>query len=689
MFACAMYPIHPASLLLDITEEARQQFLRLNSHPSIALWGGNNENEAALSWFEETRRSPDLYKRDYEVLFVKLLLKLVRSLDPDVIYVDSSPSNGIYHSVDTHRSKINKSTSTSGGGGVMNNNNNNNSSNFTYEKRWGDVGDPNYGDVHFYDYSSNLLDARSFPNAKFVSEFGFQSLPSFDAFKAQSAPEDWDVNAELMRYRMRHAGGFEEMEKQLEMHFLRCPLRRRRSSSSGGGEKVRRNCQEAFNVAFLQKNTTISNKDAAAVVTDAFRGFIYFTQLQQALIYEVGALKWRRNKIDQKSTTAGLLYWQLNDVWAGPSWSGINWDGQWKALHYQARKFFNPAIVFGALVDDDDDNDDDDDDNNDNNNDVSVAKERRRREIQIWMVNDYGSHAVVFQVWVEAVPFNATSADDDDDVLLLYFNESASVPPSVAEVVWQSTLNDSAWGSIEAAAPHIFIRIRFCAVAVAVAVTKKKNGKIVQENEQDVCFENYLLLGEVKAAAIVDSVNLIVERVPMEKDSLVGASVNLTAVEPVPMESSLRMGLRTVTPSLKQIEREGNEEEKTALRLSTSTFFHGRSLLDHHHHESKRIKLRLTAHGGVALFVYLESAQLGQFSDNLFMVVPGQPKVVEFKVSSSSSVIDIELFEESLRVTWLQGAQKSGGSERLCGEKTFLIVYFIIGITAVLIKLSF
>jgi beta-galactosidase/beta-glucuronidase len=28
----------------------REQVLRIGHHPSVALWGGNNENEAAFGW---------------------------------------------------------------------------------------------------------------------------------------------------------------------------------------------------------------------------------------------------------------------------------------------------------------------------------------------------------------------------------------------------------------------------------------------------------------------------------------------------------------------------------------------------------------------------------------------------------------------------------------------------------------
>jgi beta-mannosidase len=44
----------------------------------------------------------------------------------------------------------------------------------------------------------------------------------------------------------------------------------------------------------------------------------------------------------------GTLYWQLNDCWPGPSWSSIDYKGNWKALHYHARKFYSPVMISGV-----------------------------------------------------------------------------------------------------------------------------------------------------------------------------------------------------------------------------------------------------------------------------------------------------------------------------------------------------
>lgn len=47
MFACAMYPVY-SEFLKSVEIEVEQNIRRLQRHPSILIWAGNNENEAAL-----------------------------------------------------------------------------------------------------------------------------------------------------------------------------------------------------------------------------------------------------------------------------------------------------------------------------------------------------------------------------------------------------------------------------------------------------------------------------------------------------------------------------------------------------------------------------------------------------------------------------------------------------------------
>ena len=72
-----------------------------------------------------------------------------------------------------------------------------------------------------------------------------------------------------------------------------------------------------------------------------FAAFVYLSQAMQAEGIELAALHHRASR----PYTMGSLYWQLNDVWPGASWSGIDWFGRWKALQFHARRFFAPVAV--------------------------------------------------------------------------------------------------------------------------------------------------------------------------------------------------------------------------------------------------------------------------------------------------------------------------------------------------------
>ncbi|XP_067241976.1 beta-mannosidase-like [Chanodichthys erythropterus] len=52
---------------------------RLKSHPSVVIWSGNNENEAAMAadWFNISAAERPLYVRDYVSLYVENIRDLV------------------------------------------------------------------------------------------------------------------------------------------------------------------------------------------------------------------------------------------------------------------------------------------------------------------------------------------------------------------------------------------------------------------------------------------------------------------------------------------------------------------------------------------------------------------------------------------------------------------------------------
>ncbi|MDX2185818.1 MAG: glycoside hydrolase family 2 protein [Opitutaceae bacterium] len=65
------------------------------------------------------------------------------------------------------------------------------------------------------------------------------------------------------------------------------------------------------------------------------------SQVNQAYCMQVAVEHYRRIT----PRCMGAIYWQLNDCWPVASWSSIEHNGRWKALHYVARRFFAPALV--------------------------------------------------------------------------------------------------------------------------------------------------------------------------------------------------------------------------------------------------------------------------------------------------------------------------------------------------------
>jgi beta-mannosidase len=78
-----------------------------------------------------------------------------------------------------------------------------------------------------------------------------------------------------------------------------------------------------------------------------FDSILYLSQIVQAEGIKYGVEHWRRNR----GRCMGAIYWQLNDCWPVASWSGIDYYGRWKALHYYARRFFSPILVSACDTD--------------------------------------------------------------------------------------------------------------------------------------------------------------------------------------------------------------------------------------------------------------------------------------------------------------------------------------------------
>uniref|UniRef100_A0A8C8VGU1 Beta-mannosidase n=1 Tax=Pelusios castaneus TaxID=367368 RepID=A0A8C8VGU1_9SAUR len=188
MFACALYPTDQ-NFLKSVRAEITHQVKRLKSHPSIILWSGNNENEAAIAgnWFFIPHAEMKVYFKDYVTLYVKNIQEIVLAEDKSRPYITSSPTNGME----------------------------------SVKEGWISQNpyDTHYGDTHFYDYLSDCWDWTVYPKTRFASEYGFQSWPSFSTLEKVSSTEDWSFTSNFSFHRQHHASGNDQMLHQAGLHF--------------------------------------------------------------------------------------------------------------------------------------------------------------------------------------------------------------------------------------------------------------------------------------------------------------------------------------------------------------------------------------------------------------------------------------------------------------------------------------
>ncbi|MBO6606812.1 beta-mannosidase [Psychroserpens sp.] len=259
MFACAMYPGDEA-FLNNVRIEAQQQVERLRNYASVVLWCGNNESsEGWHRWGWQSGRSEKEKTKiwnNYLKLFDSVLPNTVNKMT-DIPYWESSPKYG--------------------------------------------RGNPKYefeGDAHDWWVWHDAYPFEHFEEKvpRFMSEFGFQSFPSYEAIRYINQNDTIEITSEGFKNHQKHHRGFELIDTYMSRDY--------------------------------------------PVPTNA-EDHVYVSQLLQAYGMTKGIEAHRR----AKPYNMGTLYWQLNDCWPVVSWSSIDFFGNWKALHYKAKKSFYNTIV--------------------------------------------------------------------------------------------------------------------------------------------------------------------------------------------------------------------------------------------------------------------------------------------------------------------------------------------------------
>ena len=168
MFACSMYP-GDQQFLDSVRAEAIDNVKRLRNHPSVVLWAGNNEVEAAwMNWGWRQNLPASLWD-DYKKIFHGVLQEVCATFDPSRPYWPSSPRGGLDDDPDSMRS----------------------------------------GDVHFWrvwHFAEPFTDYEKL-TPRFMSEYGFQSFPNIETVKSYTIPSDRDIESPIMLAHQRHPRG--------------------------------------------------------------------------------------------------------------------------------------------------------------------------------------------------------------------------------------------------------------------------------------------------------------------------------------------------------------------------------------------------------------------------------------------------------------------------------------------------
>lgn len=259
IFSCSMYPMDDLAFLDNVRAEVADNVRRLRHRASLALWCGNNEMEWGWCSWGWDKPEYQAVKAAYDRFFHHTLPEWCAADDPDTAYWPSSPSSGV-----------------------------------PFEDPNGQV----QGDAHYWEvwHGRKPFTAYRDQYPRFMSEFGFQSLPPLETVRTYAEETDWNMTSYIMEHHQRNASGNGLIIGQMTDSF-RLP------------------------------------KD--------FPSLVYLSMVLQAEGIRYGVEHWRRHM----DRVAGTLYWQLNDTWPVASWASLDYFGRWKALHYAARRFYAPVLL--------------------------------------------------------------------------------------------------------------------------------------------------------------------------------------------------------------------------------------------------------------------------------------------------------------------------------------------------------
>lgn len=189
MFAGSFYPAEE-NFLQNVKAEVKDQVQRLQNHPSIALWCGNNEiDEAIVNWgyqkqFNYSKEDSLQVWKDYKKLFHEVIPNAIQEFatHDKQIYWESSPSIG-----------------------------------------WGHKESLTEGDSHYWGvwWGEQPFEIFNEKVPRFASEYGFQGMPSLKTIKFMFSGEpELSLQNGTVKAHEKHAKGWEIIEKYMQRDYF-------------------------------------------------------------------------------------------------------------------------------------------------------------------------------------------------------------------------------------------------------------------------------------------------------------------------------------------------------------------------------------------------------------------------------------------------------------------------------------
>ena len=187
MFACALFPGDDA-FVSNVKQEVKDQVIRLQNHPCISLWCGNNEvDEGWKNWgwqkqYQYSKKDSTTIWNNYKRLFEKEIPKVLDSLvsKENRRYWPSSPSIG-----------------------------------------WGKKESLTQGDSHYWGvwWGMEPLENYTKKVGRFMSEYGFQGMPDYKTFESFTKPFEMNLTSESVKAHQKHPTGYETIQTYMERDF--------------------------------------------------------------------------------------------------------------------------------------------------------------------------------------------------------------------------------------------------------------------------------------------------------------------------------------------------------------------------------------------------------------------------------------------------------------------------------------